>query len=432
MVKEREMRKILIVNDDGIVSGLYRNKLESEGFKVQIINDGEKAIEALKIAPPDMVLLDLMLPKVDGLGVLKFIRSQLETHFTPVIALANSYSRELMDEAVHAGANRCIAKSNSNSKQIVEFVREFLTPVASFQPATHLADNVTMPMEYGAETSPTGGALSNTSAKPNKSSGFEADQQFQEEVQSHFLQRAPEMLEVLRNGLEKLANHALEGARTETLADFYSAAHLLCGHAGLAGFSQIAQLAGGMEALSKALHDTPEYFTASTLRTLAQATELLKRRVQQVKLEPVQPWPPIMILVVDDSVVDLMLIGDALEKVNLKGVEVGDPFTAYKLLEFNSFDLIFLDVEMPGINGFELCSKLRLIPAHKTTPVVFVTVHSDVQSIARSTISGGNDFIAKPFLDVELGVKALIHLNRTRYKVSAAELEKDLAYLNQV
>jgi len=66
------------------------------------------------------------------------------------------------------------------------------------------------------------------------------------------------------------------------------------------------------------------------------------------------------------------------------------------------------------MNGFELCTKLRALPAYKKTPVVFVTSLTDFESRANSTISGGNDFIAKPFLFMELAVKALLYVFRSQ------------------
>jgi PleD family two-component response regulator len=73
---------------------------------------------------------------------------------------------------------------------------------------------------------------------------------------------------------------------------------------------------------------------------------------------------------------------------------------------------VFLDVNMPGMTGFELCSKLRALPRHKKTPVIFVTILSDFDSHTRSKAAGGNDFIVKPFLSTELTLKALIHILR--------------------
>ena len=64
------------------------------------------------------------------------------------------------------------------------------------------------------------------------------------------------------------------------------------------------------------------------------------------------------------------------------------------------------------MNGFELCTKLRTLPGYKRTPVIFVTSLNDFDSRANSTMSGGNDFIGKPFLFIELAVKALVHVLR--------------------
>jgi DNA-binding response OmpR family regulator len=74
------------------------------------------------------------------------------------------------------------------------------------------------------------------------------------------------------------------------------------------------------------------------------------------------------------------------------------------------YDLFVLDVNMPGMTGFELCEKLRASSTYKETPVVFVTASDTFDSRLKFARSGGDDFIAKPFLRPELAAKALIHL----------------------
>ena len=74
------------------------------------------------------------------------------------------------------------------------------------------------------------------------------------------------------------------------------------------------------------------------------------------------------------------------------------------------YDLILLDVEMPGIDGLELCKRLRALPAYEKTPVIYVTIHSDFETQSRTLMSGGNDLIAKPIQPAELAVKAVMHL----------------------
>ena len=105
----------------------------------------------------------------------------------------------------------------------------------------------------------------------------------------------------------------------------------------------------------------------------------------------------------------------ALDKADLKCIGVEDPLEAMKLLSGTRFDLVFLDIDMPTMNGFELCAKLRAMPAHKKTPVVFVTGLNDFENRANSTMSGGTDFIAKPFLFIELAVKALVYVMRGQF-----------------
>src|SRR6059058_4874779 len=116
------------------------------------------------------------------------------------------------------------------------------------------------------------------------------------------------------------------------------------------------------------------------------------------------------ILVVDDEVISRETICSALGRAGLHAKSLDDPLAAQRLLEGEHFDLIFLDVEMPGQTGLELCVKIRGMEPNRTTPIVFFTSHSDFGSRAQSTLSGGNDFIAKPFLLVELAVKTLTWL----------------------
>src|SRR5207249_5408256 len=68
------------------------------------------------------------------------------------------------------------------------------------------------------------------------------------------------------------------------------------------------------------------------------------------------------------------------------------------------------DINIPAMNGIELCQKLRCIPHHKKTPVIFVTLCGDFESRAQSLLSGGDDLISKPIAPVELIVKATIFL----------------------
>jgi PleD family two-component response regulator len=185
----------------------------------------------------------------------------------------------------------------------------------------------------------------------------------------------------------------------------------LAGNAGTIGLVQIAQLSAALEALLQELSEKPNTINASTLRTVANTVDFMAILFEHAR-QPQRETPPPNILVVDDETISRRAITLALEKAGLRCVNVEDPHLAFKMLSEQSFDLIFLDADMPGMTGFELCTKLRALPAHKKTPVVFVTALKDLESRASSMISGGNDFIAKPFLFMELAVKALVYVLR--------------------
>jgi len=117
-----------------------------------------------------------------------------------------------------------------------------------------------------------------------------------------------------------------------------------------------------------------------------------------------------LILAVDDEPIALRTLITALGKANLRALSVDDPEMALRVLASNRFDLIFLDADMPGLDGFEVCRRLRASTENQRTPVVFVTALSEFKDRVRATQSGGNDLIAKPFPLIEVAVKALTYL----------------------
>jgi PleD family two-component response regulator len=238
--------------------------------------------------------------------------------------------------------------------------------------------------------------------------------ELQADLRNSLIEGLPATLADLRTLLQGLIKAENEATRLKQMHEMYRRIHALTGNAGVAGMPQIADMSDAFEALLKELYEKPKNLTASTLRTVASAVDFLGILFERGISPDQQESPPPSILVVDDEAISRRAVVYALEKAKLKSVSVEDPAAAYDLLLESKFDLIILDVDMPGMNGFELCTKLRTLPAHKKTPVVFVTNFNDFESRANSTRSGGNDFIAKPFLFMELAVKALVYVLRGR------------------
>jgi CheY-like chemotaxis protein len=117
--------------------------------------------------------------------------------------------------------------------------------------------------------------------------------------------------------------------------------------------------------------------------------------------------PPIRLLAVDDDLISRTAVSLALKKAFSPPDSAGDGESALALATKQAYDVIFLDVEMPGMDGFELCTRVHDTVSNRATPVVFVTCHSDFASRAQATLRGGTDLLAKPFLAFEITVKAL-------------------------
>jgi CheY-like chemotaxis protein len=260
---------------------------------------------------------------------------------------------------------------------------------------------------------------------PETTADFEL--QDQAKLISDFLAGAGQNLGEMRLSHHALANNQREDVSLAALGKMRRLSRLLAGAAGIAGFREIAQLADALGSLFIRLSEKPASLTPSVNRTIGQAIDLLGATFTHAP-KPSQDVPVSpQVLVVDDEIISREAICSAIEKADLRPVSVDDPIVAQGMLEKFHFDLIFLDVEMPGQSGLELCSHIRKMATNRYTPVVFVTAHSDFERRARSVLSGGNDFIAKPFLPIELAVKALIWTFKDKVPpVLAPDLESSL------
>ncbi len=117
---------ILIIEDDDFFRALVKKKLLSEGFNVFEAVDGEKGIEAIKSKKPDLVILDLLLPNIDGFEVLSQIKSDSNISSTPIIILSNLGQQEDIERALKLGANDFLIKSQFDIDQVVEKIKNIL------------------------------------------------------------------------------------------------------------------------------------------------------------------------------------------------------------------------------------------------------------------------------------------------------------------
>lgn len=120
------MAKVLIVEDDPLMSRMYQKIFTFEKFEVEVANDGAEGFEKTKLFKPTIILLDVMMPKMNGLQVLEKLKLDPETKSIPVIMLTNLAGEQDAETAMMKGAVKYIVKSQFEPKQIVDMVKEII------------------------------------------------------------------------------------------------------------------------------------------------------------------------------------------------------------------------------------------------------------------------------------------------------------------
>lgn len=442
------MKKVLIIEDDAIVATVYRNLLNNRGYEAVVESDGMKGLSRLREWQPDAVLLDIMLPGVNGVEILKKIRAEEGFATIPVMVFTNAFVSNMVEIAKISGATHVFSKSTLTSRQLLEALAMVIPGAPIAVPINAYPPGIAVPnaLEAGQDFSaPVPGSVPGTDgvharatvlpslpppgASPateffHKTPELVAARQSpmtvvnlevpQSKVRNEFLQGVNGSISQIRLQLSDLTKAANEQSQSGILEELYKQIRSLGGNAGLAGFQPAADLCSAFEILLQELYQKPKQLTPSIQRTVANTvdvlTDLLVKRLEGNLLEDPAP----RILVVDDETLSRRAVTFALDKARLTAQEVHDPREALQLATAQPYDLIFLDVQMPGIDGFELCAQIRAQVTNQKTPVIFVTGMSDFKSRVRSTLSGATDLIAKPFMFFELTVKAVSTILQNR------------------
>jgi CheY-like chemotaxis protein len=120
------MAKILVAEDDRFLATAYRAKLTKMGFEVTVATDGEEALAALPQILPDLILLDLVMPRKDGFATLEAIKKQDQFKNIPVIVASNLGQKEDLDKAKALGAADYVIKSDLSMDSLIEKINSVL------------------------------------------------------------------------------------------------------------------------------------------------------------------------------------------------------------------------------------------------------------------------------------------------------------------
>jgi len=397
------MKRILFVEDDALIARIYSQKLVEEGFEVAVAEDGLAAMRLLPEFMPDLVVLDLLMPKMTGVDVLKFMRQHPDLKSIRVVVFSNSFLSNLVEQLESMKVEESLVKSTVTPALLAKVIRQVLEgsghPAAA--PAAAAATSQRPPV-----VKPGMVPASERAALPGK----ESESEFRERMRREFLERIP----VIFKGTRQLCRQFVEAPDVPTqvrlLEDLYRKIGFLTQMTGMAGYHRFAELSSALEALLFELREKPGLISDSCRHTIVSTVAFLADSLDRVERVDDQNPPTAAILVVDDDAVSNRGLVMALGRAKLSAASVTDPFEALKRLEQTRYDLLLLDIHLPGMDGLELCERIRALPLHRRTPVVFVTKLTDFNTRARAVLSGGNDLITKPILPAELCVKTIMHL----------------------
>jgi DNA-binding response OmpR family regulator len=120
------MKKILFIEDEDALQKTFRDVLEKEGYQMISALDGESGLRLAKSQKPDLILLDLILPKKDGFEVLKELKEDENTREIPVIVLTNLEDIESVEKAIELGATTYLVKAQYSLKEVIQKVKKAL------------------------------------------------------------------------------------------------------------------------------------------------------------------------------------------------------------------------------------------------------------------------------------------------------------------
>jgi CheY-like chemotaxis protein/HPt (histidine-containing phosphotransfer) domain-containing protein len=464
------MKKILIVEDDQLVATAYKKRFREAGYEVEWAPDGLEGIKMVSATKPNIVLLDLLMPRLDGIEVLKYIRSHPDLKKLPVVVFSNSYMINLVESASRAGADQCLMKATTTPAQLFDAVNKAVQKAAArgSAPARPTGANVLaiaplvspstpppdLPPQGAPVTSPTprspaASVAFGLPASAGKALGdqplfvipgdpdpapppsppappapmdkapavvLEADPEFQAQIRQLFVGSAPGKLASVRDAASAFVQDQGSSMQIPLLGDLFRKIHSLTGNAAVAGCAQIAHHASIFEAFLHELQQKPKFINASTARTVVKSVEFVELLFQRSdKPAPAAPAPA-SVLVVDGDSMSSQAAGMALEKAELKTTVATDPAQALALLATEPFGAVVMAVNLPGMNAFELCAQMQSLPECAHTPVLFVTTLTEFEAHSHPEVLGENDVIAAPYLLIELALKAATMLERVQMK----------------
>src|SRR6185503_14216980 len=320
----KSVTTILFVENDAVALTMYQKRLQREGFHVEIAEDGIAALKVLSEMTPDIVVLDLMLPKFSGKDVFDYMRADAQFKEVPVIIFSNA-SRVDWPKDVESSPTRALPKSEANFAALMDLIKEMAVAAAAKKMS---APQPSAPVEPSAPESAEAPAVENSTDSPQSA--------------EQFLEYAIADMPVLREHcLAFIKAPSTENGRNN-LSALRKRLTVLNAGAQKTACARLALLANAWEALLAEIERKPASISPSVLQTLAQAEDCLRILLNNNAVSPMEPLSQARVLSVDDDEICNDVAISALQRANMGADSVLDANAALEKLKANDYDLVLL------------------------------------------------------------------------------------------
>lgn len=373
-----EMR-LLVVDDDAVSRRALCMALKRAFAEPDVAPDSKTALTFAAQHVYDIVFMDVEMPRMDGFEACCKIHETVLNRDTPVVFVTNHHDFPSRAKAAECGGYELIAKPILPLEMVVKALTLTLTVrmAGRSRAAVPVPETVASAQPADAFSIVSVGEL--VSAAAPSSAGASAE----------------------------------ERADTDRLRELLESARALYTHAENAHLAAAQRLGSALQELLQRLLDRPELSNITALGTAESALELL-HEICQAKADLSLAEPPIRILAVDDDLIARRAIASAIQMVFGKPDTAEDGEAALEMAREKTYDLVFMDILMPRMNGFITCEELHGLEPNRDTPVVFVTSLVEPATREKAELVGGAGFITKPILSKEILLTALTFVLRAR------------------
>ena len=371
------MKKVLIIDDDQFILKVYQKKFETEGLVVEVAADGPSALATLRASVPALILLDLMLPGMNGVELLGHIRTLPACAEVPVIVFSHSFDEKLIEAARAAGAIQCLNKNSVSPNRLLEIVRAALAaPSSAPQP------------------------MAPPAVPPSSQSS-------REDLRTTLSRDAAAIETRLNTQLQAFAGSAVGSQRVATLVPLRTSFERLAREADLAALPRLQLLARAIVLMLDDLHEHPDEITAISFRTLARAVEVVPTLF--VPRPGQDTEPPTLALIVHTQRGVAPLLAEALRQAGQPAVAFRDPAAALAFIEENPVELLVVELDLAQAEAGDFVRRCQAIPGRAHVPAVLLSNQPPAGTIG-PTFLLAHQVLNYPFTAGEVVVSAIVRL----------------------